>query len=129
MVSGRSGLAIQQSSTHAGPGLTRGVMVRLYLRQRRRFASRRAQDRLLSSGSLHGSGNDDLSLRQALRPDRHLLAILPLGHEPGDEARAVSDRVGERVVLAVELGAADRTLPVGLLERIDELVRLGGPCA
>jgi len=56
--------------------------------------------------------------------DRDLLAFLPLQHQPGDQALAVFDRMSERVVLAIELDAADRANPVGLLERIDQLVRI-----
>src|SRR5580658_6264779 len=55
----------------------------------------------------------ELSLGDFLRPDADLLAILPLQHQAGDQAFAVFDRMGELVVLAVELGAADGAFPVG----------------
>src|ERR1700743_3441049 len=41
------------------------------------------------------------------RPDRDLLTILPLQHQTGNQALAILDRVGERIVLAIELRAAD----------------------
>src|SRR5215470_19521683 len=66
----------------------------------------------------------DLGLGHFLRPDGDLLAVLPLQHQAGNQALAVFDRVGERIFLAVKLDAADGAFPVGLLERIDELVRL-----
>src|SRR6476620_5180520 len=50
----------------------------------------------------------DVDLGDVLGPDRALLAVLPLQHQPGDQALAVFDRVCERIVLAVELDAADR---------------------
>src|SRR6478736_7514580 len=67
----------------------------------------------------------DVDLGDVLGPDRALLAVLPLQHQSGDQALAIFDRVGERIVLAVELDAADRAFPVGLLERGDELVGVG----
>src|SRR6476620_7849687 len=50
----------------------------------------------------------DVDLGDVLGPDRTLLAVLPLQHQPGDQALAVFDRMRERIVLAVELDAADR---------------------
>src|SRR5580692_2296582 len=70
-----------------------------------------------------------LAFGNFLRPDADLLAILPLQHQAGDQALAVFDRVGERIVLAVELGAADGAYPVGPFQRIDHLVRIGRPRA
>src|ERR1700679_1233809 len=60
-----------------------------------------------------------------LRPDTDLPAVLPLQHQAGDQALAVFDRMGERIVLAVELGAADGAFPVGPFQRVDHLVRIG----
>src|ERR1700761_5898902 len=65
-----------------------------------------------------------LALGDFRRPDSYLLAVLPLQHRARDQAFAVFDRVGERIVLAVELDAADGADPVGLLQRFDELVRV-----
>ena len=45
-------------------------------------------------------------------------------HQAGNHVLAVFDRVGERIFLAVKLDAADGAFPVGLLQRVDELVRL-----
>ena len=45
--------------------------------------------------------------------------------KPGDQALAVFDRMGELIVLAVELGAADGAFPVGFFQRLDHLVRIG----
>src|SRR5215813_169129 len=73
-------------------------------------------------GELDEARELDLGLGDIFRPDGDLLAVLPLQHQPGDEALAVLDRVGERIVLAVELNAADRAFVVGLLQRIDQLV-------
>src|ERR1700721_3764316 len=56
------------------------------------------------------------------RPDTDLLAILPLQHQPRAQALAVFDRMGERIVLAVELDAADGAFPIGLFQRVDHLV-------
>src|SRR3984893_14970464 len=55
-----------------------------------------------------------LALGDFLRPDADLLAILPLQHQAGDQTLAVFDRLGELIVLAVELDAADGAFPVGL---------------
>src|SRR5580693_1274356 len=70
-----------------------------------------------------------LAFGNFLRPDADLLAILPLQHQAGDQALAVFDRVGERIVLAVELGAADGAFPVGLFQRVDQLVGVGRAAA
>src|SRR6478672_9399458 len=42
-----------------------------------------------------------LAFGDFLRPDADLFAILPLQHQAGDQALAVFDRMGERIVLAV----------------------------
>src|SRR5580704_15104060 len=80
-------------------------------------------------GSVRGELDEARELQRALgdfrRPDRDLLAILPLQHQAGDQALAVLDRMGELVVLAVELDAADGADPVGLLQRRHQLVRIG----
>src|SRR3984957_803923 len=70
-----------------------------------------------------------LAFGDFFRPHADLLAILPLQHQAGNQALAVFDRMGERIVLAVELGAADGAFPVGLFQRIDHLVRIGRPRA
>src|SRR4029077_1588518 len=59
------------------------------------------------------------------RPDRDLHAILPLQHHASNKAFAVFERMGELIVLAVELDAADGADPVGLFQRIDQLVGFG----
>src|SRR6185437_8949440 len=79
----------------------------------------------LVRGDLDEARELELSLGDFLRPDADLLAVLPLQHQAGDQALAVFDRVGERIVLAVELDAADGAFPVGLFQRIDELVGIG----
>src|ERR1700692_2331485 len=70
-----------------------------------------------------------LAFGDFLRPDADLLAILPLQHQACDQALAVFDRMGERIVLAVERGAADSAFPVGFFQRLDHLVRIGRPRA
>ena len=70
-----------------------------------------------------------LAFRHFLRPDADLLAVLPLQHQTCDQALAVFDRMGERVILAVELDAADGAFPVGLFQRIDQLVGIGRSAA
>src|SRR5947209_4121592 len=70
-----------------------------------------------------------LALGYFFRPNADLLAILPLQHQPSDKAFAVFDRMGERIVLAVELNAADCTDPVSFLECIHELVGVAGASA
>src|SRR5882724_12201240 len=76
-------------------------------------------------GDLDEARELDLGLGHFLWPDSDLLAVLPLQHQARDQAFAVLDGVGEGIVLAVELGAADGAFPVGLLQRIDQLVRVG----
>src|SRR6202012_2921626 len=70
----------------------------------------------LVRGDLDEARELELALGDFLRPDADLLAILPLQHQPGDQALAVFDRMGERVVLAVELDVADGAFPVGLFQ-------------
>src|ERR1700761_1272770 len=43
------------------------------------------------------------SVRDCRRPHAHLLAILPLQHQAGDQTLAVFEAMGEFVVLAIEL--------------------------
>src|SRR5215475_5588870 len=76
-------------------------------------------------GELDEARELDVGLGDVLGPDRDLLAVLPLQHQAGDQALAVFDRMGERIVLAVELDAADGAFPIGLLQRVDQLVRIG----
>src|SRR5579883_175347 len=63
-----------------------------------------------------------LGLGNFRRPNGDLLAVLPLQHQACDQALAVFDSMGERLVLAVELHAADGADPVGLFQRLDQLV-------
>src|SRR5580704_7905903 len=67
----------------------------------------------------------EFSVRYRRRPYADLLAILPLQHQAGDQALAVFEAVGEFIVLAVELDAADGAFPIGLFQRIDHLVGIG----
>src|ERR1035437_7945288 len=53
-----------------------------------------------------------LAFGDFLRPDANLLPILPLQHQAGDQALAVFDRMGELIVFAIELDAADGPFPV-----------------
>src|SRR3954468_2875103 len=71
-------------------------------------------------GELHGAGGE------ALRPDVHLLAILPLQHQAGDVARAGAQAVHVRIALGLERDAADGADVVGLFHRRDQLVAVGG---
>src|SRR5207245_750249 len=64
----------------------------------------------------------NLAVGDFRRPHGDLLAVLPLRDHAGDEPLAVFEAMGELVILAVELDAADRAFPVGLLQRRDELV-------
>jgi hypothetical protein len=48
-----------------------------------------------------------------------------LQHQAGDQPLAVFQAVGELVILAVELDAADGAFPIGLFQRLDQLVRVG----
>src|ERR1044072_2203575 len=68
---------------------------------------------------LDEAGEFEVALGNLLRPDGGLLSALPLQHQSGDQALAVLDRVGELIVLAIELDPADRAFPVGLLQRTD----------
>src|ERR1700723_4022993 len=61
----------------------------------------------LVRGDLDEAWELQLGLGDFRRPDGNLRAILPLQHQARDQTLAVLDRVGERVVLAVELNAAD----------------------
>src|SRR6476646_5464439 len=95
-------------------------------RNRRRMlpgGTREHDDRSVR-GDLDEARELEIALGDLLRPDRDLLAALPLQHQSGDQALAVLDRMGERVVLAVELDASDGAFPVGLLQRIDHLIGL-----
>src|ERR1700683_4683998 len=88
---------------------------------------------MIMEGSVRPSFDEawelQLTFGDFLRPDADLLAILPLQHQACDQALAVFDRMGERIVLAVELGAADGAFPVGFFQRLDHLVRIGRACA
>ena len=66
-----------------------------------------------------------LALALVGRPDAHLLAVLPLNGDGRDQTRSVFHRVGELVVAAVELDAADGSDVIGRFQRGDELVRIG----
>src|ERR1700692_1427164 len=66
-----------------------------------------------------------LALGDFLRPDASRFALLPVQHQTGDQALAIFDRMGERIVLAIELGAADGAFPIGFFQRLDHLVRIG----
>src|SRR5580704_14447108 len=81
-------------------------------------------------GSVRRELDEARELQRALgdfrRPDGDLLAILPLQHQAGDQALAVLDRMGEGIVLAVKLRAADGSDPVGFFQRLDKLVGIGG---
>src|SRR4051794_3340438 len=66
----------------------------------------------------------DRAVGYGLRPDRYLLAALPLQIDARDIAGPVLERMRELIVSAIELPAADRADIVGLLERIDHLVRI-----
>src|ERR1700753_651381 len=76
-------------------------------------------------GDLDEARELQLSLRDLFRPDRNLLAVLPLQHEAGDQALAVFQAMGEVIVLAVELDAADGPFPIGLFQRVHHLVGIG----
>src|ERR1700743_3355768 len=72
--------------------------------------------RLLSSlRQLHEVRELQLAFRDLLRPDRDVLAVLPLEHQAGDVTGTRLDAVRELVVLAVELDVADRALELRLL--------------
>src|SRR5665213_3576700 len=77
-----------------------------------------------AKASVRGDLDEARELQRALgdfrRPHGDLLAILPLQHQARDQALAVFDRMGERVFLAVELGAADGAFPIGLFQRRDQ---------
>src|SRR3954462_14382553 len=74
---------------------------------------------------LHEARKLQLALRDLLGPDHDLLGVLPLEDQTGYGRGTGLDAVGELVVLAVELDAADRALVVGLFELSDHLVRIG----
>src|SRR6185312_17206664 len=74
---------------------------------------------------VHEGGKGHLAVGLVGRPDRHLLAVLPLDIDAGDEPRPVFQRVRELIVLAVELDAPDRPDVIGLLQRRDHLVGVG----
>src|SRR5664279_6358349 len=94
----------------------------------KRRCSRAKPGSMIIRGSVRRDRDEARKLQRALgdflRPDRNLLAILPLQHQARDQALAVFDRMGERIVLAVELDAADGAFPVGLFQRLDQLVRV-----
>src|SRR5580658_5182785 len=74
---------------------------------------------------LHERRENQLVRALAGRPDTDLLAVLPLHEYAGGEAGAVFQRMGELVLLAVELDMAERALHAGLLDLVDHLVRIG----
>src|SRR3981081_1228932 len=76
---------------------------------------------------LDEAGELQLALGYFLRPDADLFAILPLQHQAGDQALPVFDRMGELILLAVKLDAADGADPVGLFQRVEELVGFRRP--
>src|SRR5580698_5120867 len=84
-------------------------------------------------GSVRRELDEARKLQRALgdfrRPDGDLLAILPLQHQARDQTLAVLDRMGELVVLAVKLDAADGADPVGRLQRRHQLVGIGRAAA
>src|SRR5690349_9588018 len=96
-------------------------------RARRLERARLTMPRLLVRGRLHlhEGGELDLRVRHRLRPDRHLLAVLPLEVDAGDITFTVLQRMRELIVLAVELPASDRADIVGLFKCIDHLVGIG----
>src|SRR5271163_113532 len=63
-----------------------------------------------------------LAVGERRRPHVDLLAVLPLQHQPGDEALAGLEPVHMGIALRQELDPADRADIIGLLHRIDELV-------
>src|ERR1700760_1822704 len=61
------------------------------------------------------------SIGNCRRPDADLLAVLPLQRQAGDQALAVFETMGDLVVLAIDLDAADGAFPVGLFQRFHQL--------
>src|ERR1700756_2657103 len=76
-------------------------------------------------GDLDEARKLKFSVRDFRRPYAYLLAILPLQHQAGDQALAVLKAMGEFIVLAIELDAANGAFPVGLFQRVDHLVGIG----
>src|SRR5882672_10695738 len=83
------------------------------------------RSRLSVRGNLDEVGELQLAFGDFLGPNAGLFAILPLQHQAGDQALAVFQTVGELVVLAVKLDAADGAFPVGLFQRVHNLVSVG----
>src|SRR6516165_4719035 len=58
-------------------------------------------------------------------PYGFLICVLPLNHHAGHQSWTIFQRVGERVIAAVELLSSDRANVIGLFQGIYQLIRIG----